>query len=462
MFKPLAFILRRIVVRGNLTFITSDGSRHTFGNGEGRPVVARFTDRRLERQLALDAQLVVGEAYMQGRLVMVEGTIYDLLATVLQNMMERPLPRWSHSLDLARYMTRRLAQFNPARRSRNNVSHHYDIDGTIYDLFLDSDRQYSCAYFSDRRMDLEEAQVAKKRHLAAKLAVRNGHRVLDIGSGWGGLGIYLARAAGCAVDGVTLSVEQLKLAEERAERQGLKHAVHFHLQDYRHIEGQYDRIVSVGMFEHVGVNHYATFFRKTRELLAEDGVALVHFIGRSDRIVSVGMFEHVGVNHYATFFRKTRELLAEDGVALVHFIGRSDRPTITNPFIAKYIFPGGYIPALSEVMPAIERSGLIATDVEVLRLHYAETLRHWRERFLSHWEEAKAIRGEEFCRMWEFYLAGSECAFRFQNLVVFQIQLTRRVDALPWVRDYVPQAERELAAAERTGTQRESPRLVGE
>jgi cyclopropane-fatty-acyl-phospholipid synthase len=420
MFKPLAFILRRIVVRGNLTFITSDGSRHTFGNGEGRPVVARFTDRRLERQLALDAQLVVGEAYMQGRLVMVEGTIYDLLATVLQNMMERPLPRWSHSLDLARYMTRRLAQFNPARRSRNNVSHHYDIDGTIYDLFLDSDRQYSCAYFSDRRMDLEEAQVAKKRHLAAKLAVRNGHRVLDIGSGWGGLGLYLARAAGCTVDGVTLSVEQLKLAEERAERQGLKHAVHFHLQDYRYIEGQYDRIVSVGMFE------------------------------------------HVGVNHYATFFRKTRELLAEDGVALVHFIGRSDRPTITNPFIAKYIFPGGYIPALSEVMPAIERSGLIATDVEVLRLHYAETLRHWRERFLSHWEEAKAIRGEEFCRMWEFYLAGSECAFRFQNLVVFQIQLTRRVDALPWVRDYVPQAERELAAAERTGTRRESPRLVGE
>jgi cyclopropane-fatty-acyl-phospholipid synthase len=420
MFKPLAFILRRIVVRGNLTFITSDGSRHTFGNGEGRPVVARFTDRRLERQLALDAQLVVGEAFMQGRLVMVEGTIYDLLATVLQNMMDRPLPRWSHSLDLARYMTRRLAQFNPARRSRNNVSHHYDIDGTIYDLFLDSDRQYSCAYFSDRRMDLEEAQVAKKRHLAAKLAVRNGHRVLDIGSGWGGLGIYLARAAGCTVDGVTLSVEQLKLAEERAERQGLKHAVHFHLQDYRHIEGQYDRIVSVGMFE------------------------------------------HVGVNHYATFFRKTRELLAEDGVALVHFIGRSDRPTITNPFIAKYIFPGGYIPALSEVMPAIERSGLIATDVEVLRLHYAETLRHWRERFLAHWEEAKAIRGEEFCRMWEFYLAGSECAFRFQNLVVFQIQLTRRVDALPWVRDYVPQAERELAAAERTGTQRESPRLVGE
>ncbi len=420
MFKPLAFMLRRIVVRGNLTFVTCDGARHTFGSGEGLPVVARFADRRLERQLALDAQLVVGEAYMQGRLMMVEGTIYDLLAVVLQNMMERPLPRWSHSLDLARYMTRRLAQFNPTRRARSNVSHHYDIDGTIYDLFLDSDRQYSCAYFSDKRMNLEEAQVAKKRHLAAKLAVRNGHKVLDIGSGWGGLGLYLARTAGCRVDGVTLSVEQLKLAQERADRQGLEHSVRFHLQDYRHISGKYDRIVSVGMFE------------------------------------------HVGVNHYGTFFRKTRELLTDDGIALVHFIGRSDRPTITNPFIAKYIFPGGYIPALSEVMPAIERSGLIATDVEILRLHYAETLKHWRERFLAHWDEAKRIRGEEFCRMWEFYLAGSECAFRFQNLVVFQIQLARRVDALPWVRDYVSQAERELAAAERTGVERESPRLAGE
>ena len=420
MFKPLAFMLRRIVVRGNLTFMTCDGSRHTFGNGQGRAVVARFTDWRIERQLALDAQLAVGEAYMRGRLVMVEGTIYDLLAVVLQNMMERPLPRWSHSLDLARFMTRRLAQFNPARRARSNVSHHYDIDGTVYDLFLDSDRQYSCAYFSDKRMDLDEAQVAKKRHLAAKLAVRNGHKVLDIGSGWGGLGLYLARTAGCTVDGVTLSVEQLKLAQERAERQGLKDAVRFHLQDYRHIEGRYDRIISVGMFE------------------------------------------HVGVNHYGTFFRKMRELLTEDGVGLVHFIGRSDRPTITNPFIAKYIFPGGYIPALSEVMPAIERSGLIATDVEILRLHYAETLRHWRERFLAHREEAKRIRGEEFCRMWEFYLAGSECAFRFQNLVVFQIQLARRVDALPWVRDYVSQAERELAAAERAGVEREAPRLAGE
>ena len=262
--------------------------------------------------------------------------------------------------------------------------------------------------------------MAKKRHLAAKLAVREGHRVLDIGSGWGGLGLYLARTAGCTVEGITLSVEQLKLAQERARRQGLGSAVHFELRDYREVEGQFDRIVSVGMFE------------------------------------------HVGVNHYGTFFRKLRNMLADDGVALIHFIGRSDRPAVTNPFIAKYIFPGGYIPALSEVMPAIERSGLIATDIEILRLHYAETLRHWRERFRAHWDEAGRIKGERFCRMWEFYLAGSECAFRYQNLVVFQIQLARCVESLPLVRDYIGQGERTLAVAERDGSRREAPPMAGE
>ena len=420
MFKPLALILRRIVARGDLTFITHKGVRHTFGDGAGRRVVVRLADRRLERQLALDPQLAVGEAYMDGRLVMVEGTVYDLLSVVLGNMMERPLPRWTQSIDLARFMTRRIAQYNPARRARRNVAHHYDIDGTIYDLFLDSDRQYSCAYFSDRATTLEEAQVAKKRHLAAKLTVREGHRVLDIGSGWGGLSLYLARTAGCAVEGITLSVEQLKLAQERAQRQGLGKVVHFDLRDYREVEGRFDRIVSVGMFE------------------------------------------HVGVNHYGTFFRKIRDMLADDGAALIHFIGRSDRPAVTNPFIAKYIFPGGYIPALSEVMPAIERSGLIATDIEILRLHYAETLRHWRERFLRHRHEAARVKGERFCRMWEFYLAGSECAFRYQNLVVFQIQLARRVDALPWVRDYMGQGERTLAMAERERSRHQAPPMAGE
>ena len=246
---------------------------------------------------------------MDGRLVMEQGSIYDLLSLVHENAMAHPPPRWAQSLDVARFLTRRLAQFNPTGRARRNVAHHYDIDGSIYDLFLDADRQYSCAYFADRTTPLEAAQHAKKRHLAAKLALAEGQRVLDIGSGWGGLGLYLAGTTGCDVDGVTLSVEQLKIAEERARRAGLANAVHFKLQDYRNVTGPFDRIVSVGMFE------------------------------------------HVGVNHYGTYFRKVRDLLAEDGVAVIHSIGRSEPPAVTNPFIAKYIFPGGYIPALSEVMP---------------------------------------------------------------------------------------------------------------
>lgn len=421
MFKPLEILLRRIVERGDLSLITHSGKTLRFGNGSGPAVVVRLADRKLERQLALDPHLAVGEAYMDGRLVMERGRIYDLLALILENALSHPPPRWAQSLDVARFLTRRLAQFNPAGRARRNVAHHYDIDGSIYDLFLDADRQYSCAYFADSSMPLETAQQAKKRHLAAKLVLSEGQKVLDIGSGWGGLGLYLAGAAGCIVDGVTLSVEQLKISEARAQRAGLANAVHFKLQDYRTVEGPYDRVVSVGMFE------------------------------------------HVGVNHYGTYFRKVRDLLKEDGVAVIHFIGRAEPPAITNPFIAKYIFPGGYIPALSEVMTAIERSGLITTDIEILRLHYAETLKAWRERFIANWDTAARIRDERFCRMWEFYLAGSEAAFRYQNLVVFQIQLTRRIDALPLVRDYIAHNEATLANAERQGRQIEtSRRLAGE
>ena len=420
MFKPLEILLRRIVEHGNLSLVTHTGATLTFGDGSGPPVVARLADRRLERQLALDPHLHVGEAYMDGRLIMEQGRIYDLLSLVLENALAHPPPKWAQTLDVARFLTRRLAQFNPTGRSRRNVAHHYDIDGSIYDLFLDGDRQYSCAYFADDAMRLEDAQVAKKRHLAAKLALAEGQRVLDIGSGWGGLGLYLAGTAGCIVDGVTLSVEQLKIAEERARRAGLANAVHFRMQDYRTVTGPYDRIISVGMFE------------------------------------------HVGVNHYGTFFRKVRDLLDEDGVAVIHFIGRSEPPAITNPFIAKYIFPGGYIPALSEVMSAVERSGLITTDVEILRLHYAETLKAWRERFIANWPTAARIRDERFCRMWEFYLAGSECAFRYQNLVVFQIQLTRHIETLPLTRDYIARNEAALARAEREGRRVQLPRLAGE
>jgi cyclopropane-fatty-acyl-phospholipid synthase len=416
MFKLLDILLRRIVRRGSLTLIDADGTSHRFGDGRPPGVVVRLADNRLARQLVTDPELALAEAYMHGRLQMLEGRIYDFLELVLSNLQAKPLPTWTQSFRAGRFMARRMMQFNPAGRSRRNVAHHYDIDGAIYDLFLDRDRQYSCAYFTEGA-DLEEAQLAKKRHLAAKLAIEPGQRVLDIGSGWGGLGIYLAKAAQCDITGVTLSQEQLKISRERALREGLSRAVHFEFKDYRHVEGRFDRIVSVGMFE------------------------------------------HVGVNHYGTFFRKLRDLLTEDGVAVVHTIGRSEPPTATNPFIAKYIFPGGYIPALSEVSASIERSGLLISDVEVLRLHYAETLRAWRHRFLANWDKAAAIRDETFCRMWEFYLAASETAFRYQNLVVFQLQLVKRVKSLPITRDYMLRGERELMEHEGAVAR---PRMAGE
>jgi cyclopropane-fatty-acyl-phospholipid synthase len=415
MFTLLDILLRRIVRRGSLTLIDAGGTSRRYGDGTPPAVAVRLTDRRLERQLVRDPQLAVGEAYMRGRLVVVEGGIYEFLELILANLQNGPLPGWTRSFSAARYLMRRLEQFNPSGRARRNVAHHYDIDGAIYDLFLDSDRQYSCGYFTEGA-DLEEAQLAKKRHLAAKLAIEPGQRVLDVGSGWGGLALYLAKVAHCDVTGVTLSNEQLKISRERAAREGLGRAVRFEFKDYRKVAGRFDRIVSVGMFE------------------------------------------HVGVNHYGAYFRKVRDLLSEDGVALIHTIGRSEPPTATNPFIAKYIFPGGYIPALSEMAAAIERSGLIITDLEVLRLHYAETLRAWRHRFLANWDKAAALRDETFCRMWEFYLAASEATFRHQNLVVFQVQLTKRVSALPITRDYMFKAERGII--EHEGAER--PRMAGE
>ena len=298
-------------------------------------------------------------------------------------------------------MTRRLAQFNPAGRARRNVAHHYDLNGRLYSLFLDRDRQYSCAYFPRGDETIDEAQVAKKRHIAAKLLLnRPGLTVLDIGCGWGGLALTLARDYGARVTGITLSTEQLAEAQARARAEGLEDRVTFELIDYRAMHRSFDRIVSVGMFEHVGVGHYRQFF----EVL--------------------------------------KRCLAPDGVALLHAIGRSDGPSSTNPWIAKYIFPGGYCPSLSEVFPAIEKTGLVATDMEILRLHYAETLRHWRRRFVANRDAIASIYDERFCRMWEFYLSGCELAFRREHHMVFQIQLTREQTAAPLTRDYVTDAER--------------------
>ncbi len=417
MLKALQVLLRLVVDTGDLTFVDHDGAAYRFGDGNGVAVRARLTDRHIQRQMLLDPHLAFGEGYMYGQIVLEQGTIYDLIEILMRNLGTGRPPVWASSLDGLRYLGRRLSQYNPRRRAQRNVAHHYDIDGAIYDLFLDPDRQYSCAYFAEG-VGLEEAQRDKKRHIAAKLRLDDSHRVLDIGSGWGGLGLYLASVAGAEVTGVTLSQEQLKVARERANKLGLSQSVRFEFEDYRNVEGRFDRIVSVGMFE------------------------------------------HVGINHYDAFFRKIASLLENDGVALIHTIGRTDVPAATNAFIAKYIFPGGYIPALSEVMPAIERSGLIITDIEILRLHYAATLRAWRERFVANWAKAVALRGSEFARMWEFYLAGSEAAFRYQNLVIFQIQLTKQIDTLPITRDYMTAAEHDLARA--TQHRVEPPRMAGE
>jgi cyclopropane-fatty-acyl-phospholipid synthase len=402
MFRPLRSILDRLITTGHLNLIDADIRNYGFGDHSGPRVTARITDKWTEVRLALNPTLAIGEAYMDGRLIIEQGTIYDFLELILKNLAATRWPRWLQLIDDARSLIRPLQSYNPVRRAKRNVARHYDLDGSLYGLLLDADRQYSCAYFEADHTSLEEAQAAKKRHLAAKLHLRDGLKILDIGSGWGGLALYLAKTAHVEVTGITLSDEQLKVSRERARAMGLSRSVNFELCDYRKLAGKFDRIVSVGMFEHVGTTYYRSFFDK---------------LGR---------------------------LLADDGVAVLHSIGRFDEPASTNPFIAKYIFPGGYIPALSEVFPPIEREHLIVTDLEILRLHYASTLRHWRQRFRASWHLAAERFGERFCRMWEMYLAGAETAFRYQNLMVFQLQLTKDQKALPLTRDYMHEAEREL------------------
>jgi cyclopropane-fatty-acyl-phospholipid synthase len=398
-----------IVRKGNLTITFADGTRRTYGGGTGKPVHIRFNTGKAEWLVVYNPEYYLGECYGDGGLDIIEGDMYDLLETVFTGNPdgEFEYKPWMKLFAKVRYAFRFFKEYNFAQRSRKNVQHHYDLTGALYDLFLDADRQYSCAYFETPETDIEEAQLAKKRHIAAKMVMnRPGLSVLDIGCGWGGMALYLARNLGAKVKGVTLSDEQLAVARKRAEDGGLKDDVRFDLQDYRHVEEKFDRIVSVGMFE------------------------------------------HVGRPFYDTYFKKSAQLLKNDGVMLMHTIGRTDVPSTTNPFIEKYIFPGGYIPALSEVMPAIERSGLKITDIEILRLHYAETLRAWRQRFMARRAEAKALYDEKFCRIWEFYLASSESAFRWQNLVIFQFQLAHDQEAVPLTRDYIQSAENCLRQTE--------------
>jgi cyclopropane-fatty-acyl-phospholipid synthase len=400
----LQSFLRKVVREGALTVRLPDGTAWDLGDGGGPPITVAITSARWVTRLALNPSLAFGEAYMNGGLVLERGGIYDLVDLIGRNAKYRPLKRAGA---LERWWLDRLLQANQRVAARRNVHHHYDLSVDFYRRFLDPDMQYSCAYFADPGVSLEEAQLAKKRHIAAKLLLGPDHRVLDIGCGWGGLALTLAKETGALVDGVTLSTEQLATAQARAEAAGLASRARFSLTDYRDVQGPYDRIVSVGMFEHVGRPNFRAYF---------------------DQIA---------------------RLLNDDGVAVIHSIGRYEGPSFTQPWIAKYIFPGGYIPAMSEVLACVERAGLMVADVEVLRLHYADTLRAWRERFTAQRAEIAELYDERFCRMWEFYLCLSEIAFRHRGHMVFQLQLVKKVDAVPVTRDYIGEAERRFGRPER-------------
>ncbi|QRM54867.1 cyclopropane-fatty-acyl-phospholipid synthase family protein [Sinorhizobium sp. BG8] len=405
-------IVSKLVRRGNLQITFCDGAITRFGDGSGTPVSIRLNTRGAQWGLIIDPSYYLGHCYGTGDIEIIEGDMYELLKTIFTGNPDFQYydSRWNRLLERARFLLRWVNERNGLRRSRSNVQHHYDLTGELYDLFLDNDRQYSCAYFETPDQSLDDAQLAKKRHIAAKLLMgRPGLSVLDIGSGWGGMALYLARYLGAKVTGVTLSNEQFAISTARAKAEGLSNDVHFLLEDYRNAPNTYDRIVSVGMFE------------------------------------------HVGRPNYLTYFKKCSALLRRDGVMVLHTIGRTDRPTSNNPFIEKYIFPGGYIPALSEVMRAVEKSGLGVTDIEILRIHYAETLRHWRERFMAQRDKAKELYDEAFCRIWEFYLAASESAFRWQNLVIFQLQIAHDPTVVPLTRNYLESGENCLKARESDG-----------
>lgn len=398
--------LKQLIQTGSLSVTWPNGRVSRFGptNGSatGPDVAVCLSGKLTPLKLALHPDLYLGEAYMNGTLRIERGTLPDLFELIGKNILRYAGGRDGLLLRLGRPLLNLVTQYNSRRLARRNVSHHYDLSDELYRLFLDADLQYSCAYFAQPDMTLDAAQTAKKRHLAAKLQLQPGQRVLDIGCGWGGLALSLAQAEDVKVLGITLSQEQLEVARERAKKLGLSERVSFELSDYRDVQGPFDRIVSVGMFEHVGVPNYA------------------HFFGR------------------------VRELLAPNGIAVLHSIGRMHGPSTTSHWIQKYIFPGGYIPALSQVIPHLESAGFWLTDLEVLRLHYANTLRLWRERFLAHRNAIAKIYDDRFCRMWEFYLVVSEMSFRYGGFMVFQMQLSGEVDDVPLTRDYLFEAERDV------------------
>ena len=387
--------LKRFVSRGTIKVTLLNGDAFSIGNEPAPSTSIEIRDKRTLRGICLNPNLAVGEAYMNGTLTIENDDLKGFLnfAQANLNSYKSSVRGKVHSTFLGLF--RLLYQFNSLVKSQKNVQHHYDLTGELYSVFLDKDKQYSCAYFPEKGVSLEEAQIAKKEHIAKKLLLKPGMQVLDIGSGWGGLGLTLAKEYGAIVKGLTLSTEQHKVSNQRAEEVGLHDNVQFHLMDYRKVTGNFDRVVSVGMFEHVGVPNYRDYFRT------------VH------------------------------KSLKDEGVALIHTIGRSTPPGLTNSWLTKYIFPGGYVPSLSETMKAIEKEGLVVNDIEVLRIHYAETLAHWYKRFEENIDKIRKIYDERFCRMWRFYLASCETAFRVGNIVVFQIQLSKKNSVVPITRDYL-------------------------
>ena len=403
--RLLPKLLRKAVRAGRVTLRGPNGFEEVIGGqAPGPEFTMQVVDPGLDWKIALNPELKAAEAYMDGGLVIEDGTIYDLLALFFHNKRHFDLtPGQIFWRGLAR-RTKRAMQHNPVARSRKNAAHHYDMGNDFYRLWLDRDLQYSCAYWEDGVTTLEDAQSAKKRHIAAKLALQPGQRVLDIGCGWGGMALYLASVTDVHVVGVTLAEEQLAVARRRAEILGLSGRVEFRLQDYREVPETFDRVVSVGMLEHVGAHHLTEYF--------------------------------LGV----------RDRLGPDGVALIHSISTKAPPGVTGPFIRKYIFPGGYAPALSETWASIEKSGLWPLDQEIWRVHYARTLEVWRERFDAVRPQVVEMYDERFARMWELYLAACECVFDFGSSMVFQIQLGRERDSVPLTRDYLAATKADLAA----------------
>ncbi len=387
-------LLKKILKKGNLVWIKPNGLDFKYGDSTGTPIKMRTTNDFSEIKMMMNPSLHFGESYMNGSLILEEGSIHDLLKLIFVNSRSND-DHWVMKVDkIIRAIRNRIVSSNYIPKSKKNVAHHYDLSDKLYDLFLDKDRQYSCAYFNSPNDTLEQAQLNKKELIAKKLLLEEGQSVLDIGSGWGGMASYLSKRSNVNVKGVTLSEEQIAYSQQRKIDESLD-KVEYALQDYRKVEESFDRIVSVGMFE------------------------------------------HVGTPHYQEFFNKIYKLLNEKGVALIHTIGRIDQPTTNDPWIEKYIFPGGYIPALSEVMQRIEKSGLTTTDIQVLKFHYAETLKRWRYNFYDNIDKVREFYDDKFCRMWDFYLSSSQASFEESTLVIYQLQLSKDKKTVPDSRDYM-------------------------